>query len=112
MPEADFAFARKCSDISQSHYGAGGAPVRDPGSIGMNRGSTGMNWRSTGDERDFLIVEYLRDALGLTVKDRQRPARYREQRDGTGNNRDGISYGNAAVVAGGAQSESQHSYGK
>ncbi|KAH3867276.1 hypothetical protein DPMN_030402 [Dreissena polymorpha] len=28
---------------AQSHYDAGGAPVRDPGSTGMNRGSTGMN---------------------------------------------------------------------
>ncbi|KAH3876649.1 hypothetical protein DPMN_000497 [Dreissena polymorpha] len=30
---------------SQSHYDAGGAPVRDPGSTGMNRGSI-------GDDRD------------------------------------------------------------
>ncbi|KAH3814804.1 hypothetical protein DPMN_143317 [Dreissena polymorpha] len=33
---------------AQSHYDAGGAPVRDPASTGMNRGSTGMNRGSTG----------------------------------------------------------------
>ncbi|KAH3793220.1 hypothetical protein DPMN_146726 [Dreissena polymorpha] len=27
----------------QSHYDAGGAPVRDPASTGMNKGSTRMN---------------------------------------------------------------------
>ncbi|KAH3804242.1 hypothetical protein DPMN_132524 [Dreissena polymorpha] len=39
---------------AQSHYDAGGASVRDPGSTGMNRGSTGMNRGSTGDDRDEL----------------------------------------------------------
>ncbi|KAH3856062.1 hypothetical protein DPMN_098642 [Dreissena polymorpha] len=37
---------------AQSHYDAGGAPLRDPGSTGMNRGSTGMNRGSIGDARD------------------------------------------------------------
>ncbi|KAH3773079.1 hypothetical protein DPMN_174430 [Dreissena polymorpha] len=37
---------------AQSHYDAGGAPVRDPGSTGMNRGSTGMNRGSIADDRD------------------------------------------------------------
>ncbi|KAH3828436.1 hypothetical protein DPMN_130398 [Dreissena polymorpha] len=37
---------------AQSHYYAGGAPVRDLGSTGMNRGSTGMNRGSTGDDLD------------------------------------------------------------
>ncbi|KAH3749060.1 hypothetical protein DPMN_183550 [Dreissena polymorpha] len=37
---------------AQSHYDAGGAPVRDPGSTGMNRGSTGMNRGSTGDDQN------------------------------------------------------------
>ncbi|KAH3840717.1 hypothetical protein DPMN_114173 [Dreissena polymorpha] len=37
---------------AQSHYDAGGAPMRDPGSTGMNRGSTGINRGSTGDDRD------------------------------------------------------------
>ena len=37
---------------AQSHYDPGEAPVRDPGSNGMNRSSTGMNRGSTGDVRD------------------------------------------------------------
>ncbi|KAH3818572.1 hypothetical protein DPMN_120293 [Dreissena polymorpha] len=37
---------------AQSHYDAGGAPLRDPGSTGLNRGSTGMNRGSLGDDRD------------------------------------------------------------
>ena len=37
---------------AQSHYDAGGAPVRDPGSTGMIRGSTGINRGSIGDDRD------------------------------------------------------------
>ncbi|KAH3845760.1 hypothetical protein DPMN_088064 [Dreissena polymorpha] len=37
---------------AQSHYDAGGAPVRDPGSTVMDRGSTGMNRGSTGDDRN------------------------------------------------------------
>ncbi|KAH3823093.1 hypothetical protein DPMN_124891 [Dreissena polymorpha] len=32
----------------RSHYDAGGAPVRDQASTGMNRGHTGMNRCSTG----------------------------------------------------------------
>ncbi|KAH3841892.1 hypothetical protein DPMN_115374 [Dreissena polymorpha] len=37
---------------AQSHYDAGGAPLRDPGSTGMNRGSSLMNRGSIGDDRD------------------------------------------------------------
>ncbi|KAH3854025.1 hypothetical protein DPMN_096564 [Dreissena polymorpha] len=37
---------------TQSHYDSGGAPVRDPGSTGMNRDSTRMIRGSTGDDRD------------------------------------------------------------
>ncbi|KAH3837189.1 hypothetical protein DPMN_110569 [Dreissena polymorpha] len=37
---------------AQSHYDAGGAPLRDTGSTGMNRGSTGMNRGSIRDDRD------------------------------------------------------------
>ncbi|KAH3713610.1 hypothetical protein DPMN_073403 [Dreissena polymorpha] len=37
---------------AQSHYDAGGAPLRDPGSTRMNRGSTGMNRGSIGDDRN------------------------------------------------------------
>ncbi|KAH3779721.1 hypothetical protein DPMN_157549 [Dreissena polymorpha] len=37
---------------AQSHYDAGGAPLRDPGSTGRSRGSTGMNRGSIGDDRD------------------------------------------------------------
>ncbi|KAH3725000.1 hypothetical protein DPMN_050828 [Dreissena polymorpha] len=41
-------------DVSNTayHYDAGGAPVRYPGSTGMNRDSTGMNRGSIGDDRD------------------------------------------------------------
>ncbi|KAH3825592.1 hypothetical protein DPMN_127472 [Dreissena polymorpha] len=38
---------------AQSHYDAGRAPVRDPRSTGINRGSTGMNRGSAGDDRGF-----------------------------------------------------------
>ncbi|KAH3828100.1 hypothetical protein DPMN_130051 [Dreissena polymorpha] len=37
---------------AQSHYDAGGAPLRDLGSTGVNRGSTGMNRGYIGDDRD------------------------------------------------------------
>ncbi|KAH3813173.1 hypothetical protein DPMN_141625 [Dreissena polymorpha] len=37
---------------AQSHYDAGGAPVRDPDSTGLNLGSTEVNRGSTGDDRD------------------------------------------------------------
>ncbi|KAH3784058.1 hypothetical protein DPMN_162009 [Dreissena polymorpha] len=37
---------------AQSHYDAGGAPMRDTGSTGMNRGFTGINLGSTGDDQD------------------------------------------------------------
>ncbi|KAH3695021.1 hypothetical protein DPMN_082469 [Dreissena polymorpha] len=36
---------------AQSHYDAGGAPVHDQASTGMNRGPTGMNRCSTGINR-------------------------------------------------------------
>ena len=36
----------------RSHYDAGGAPVRDPGSTGMIRGSNGMEWGFNGYDRD------------------------------------------------------------
>ncbi|KAH3891739.1 hypothetical protein DPMN_015846 [Dreissena polymorpha] len=36
---------------AQSHYDAGGAPVRDQASTGLNRGPTGMNRCSTGRNR-------------------------------------------------------------
>ncbi|KAH3838671.1 hypothetical protein DPMN_112081, partial [Dreissena polymorpha] len=36
---------------TESHYDAGGAPVRDQASTGMNRGPTGMNRCSTGINR-------------------------------------------------------------
>ncbi|KAH3751518.1 hypothetical protein DPMN_186079 [Dreissena polymorpha] len=36
---------------AQSHYDAGGAPVRDQASTGLNRGPTGMNRCSTGMNR-------------------------------------------------------------
>ncbi|KAH3780003.1 hypothetical protein DPMN_157812 [Dreissena polymorpha] len=42
----------KAQFLAQSHYDAGGAPVRDPEYTGMNRGSTGMNRGSTRDDRD------------------------------------------------------------
>ncbi|KAH3795741.1 hypothetical protein DPMN_114916 [Dreissena polymorpha] len=35
----------------RSHYDAGGAPVRDQASTGMNGGHTGMNRCSTGMNR-------------------------------------------------------------
>ncbi|KAH3841189.1 hypothetical protein DPMN_114646 [Dreissena polymorpha] len=37
---------------AQSHYDTGGAPVRDPGSTGMIRGSNGMEWGFNGYDRD------------------------------------------------------------
>ncbi|KAH3814515.1 hypothetical protein DPMN_143017 [Dreissena polymorpha] len=40
---------------AQSHYDAGGAPVRDPASTGMNRGSTRMNRGSNGRAWKCLI---------------------------------------------------------
>ncbi|KAH3886625.1 hypothetical protein DPMN_010636 [Dreissena polymorpha] len=46
-------------------------------------GTTGMKQGSTGKVLKGLIPP------GVTGKDRQRPARHREQPDGTGNNRDG-----------------------
>ncbi|KAH3693172.1 hypothetical protein DPMN_192574 [Dreissena polymorpha] len=66
-----------------SHYDAGGAPLRDPGSIGMNRGSTGMNRGSIGDDRDEpgktgAPPGKLENSPGRTGNDRR----------GTGNNRD------------------------
>ncbi|KAH3697249.1 hypothetical protein DPMN_084741 [Dreissena polymorpha] len=36
---------------AQSHYDAGVAPVHEPGSSGMKRGSTDMNRGSTVDDR-------------------------------------------------------------
>ncbi|KAH3855220.1 hypothetical protein DPMN_097784 [Dreissena polymorpha] len=49
----------------------------------MPVGTTGMKQGSTGKVFKCLIPP------GVTRKDRQRPARHREQPDGTGNNRDG-----------------------
>ncbi|KAH3888682.1 hypothetical protein DPMN_012722 [Dreissena polymorpha] len=40
------------ADVRRSHYDAGGAPVRDPGSTGMNRGSI-------GDDRDEPRIQGL-----------------------------------------------------
>ncbi|KAH3690329.1 hypothetical protein DPMN_193526 [Dreissena polymorpha] len=37
---------------AQSHYDAGGVPLREPGSTGVNRGSTGRNRGYIGDDRD------------------------------------------------------------
>ncbi|KAH3791649.1 hypothetical protein DPMN_145138 [Dreissena polymorpha] len=37
---------------AKSHFDAGGVPLSDPGSTGMNRGSTGINQGSIGDDRD------------------------------------------------------------
>ncbi|KAH3843153.1 hypothetical protein DPMN_116662 [Dreissena polymorpha] len=37
---------------AQSHYDAGGAPVRDPASSGINPDSTVMNRGSIWDDRD------------------------------------------------------------
>ncbi|KAH3834304.1 hypothetical protein DPMN_107625 [Dreissena polymorpha] len=59
-----------------SHYDAGGAPLRDPGSSGMNRDSTGMNRGSIGDDRD---------EPGKTGAP---PGKTGNDRRGTGNNRD------------------------
>ncbi|KAH3817354.1 hypothetical protein DPMN_118887 [Dreissena polymorpha] len=54
---------------AQSHYDAGGAPLRDPRSTGINRGSN-------GDDRD----EQGKTGAppGITGKDRQRPVRHRK----------------------------------
>ncbi|KAH3779399.1 hypothetical protein DPMN_157201 [Dreissena polymorpha] len=81
---------------AQSHYDAGGAPVRDPGTTVMNQGSTGMNRSSIWDDRDEpgktgappgkYYMYYTPDEPGVTGKDRRGTG---NNRDGTGNNWDG-----------------------
>ncbi|KAH3803516.1 hypothetical protein DPMN_000408 [Dreissena polymorpha] len=79
---------------AQSHYDAGGAPVRDQASTGLNRGpyrdepvlhrdepwTTGDNRGSTGSIKMFNTSGMNRESPGRTGNDRL----------GTGNNRDCI----------------------
>ncbi|KAH3800775.1 hypothetical protein DPMN_154417 [Dreissena polymorpha] len=60
----------------RSHYDAGGAPVRDQASTGMNRGPTGTNRCSTGMNR------------GQPGTNGALPGKTGNDRRGTGNNRD------------------------
>ncbi|KAH3741644.1 hypothetical protein DPMN_048369 [Dreissena polymorpha] len=63
---------------AQSHYDAGGVPVRDQASTGMNRCSTGMN-----RERPGLHLESIK-MFNTSRMNRQSPGR-----TSTGNNRNG-----------------------
>ncbi|KAH3793367.1 hypothetical protein DPMN_146875 [Dreissena polymorpha] len=85
---------------AQSHYDAGGASVRDPGSTGMNRDSTGMNRGSIWDDSDEprkpdLHRESIKkcNTSGMNRESPRRTGNDRRgtenNRDGTGNNRDG-----------------------
>ncbi|KAH3835565.1 hypothetical protein DPMN_108918 [Dreissena polymorpha] len=67
------------SEKALPHYDAGVAPVRDPGSTGMNRVSIGDDREKSGLHRE----------TGKTGNDQR----------GTGNNRDGTSYGNSPDIA-------------
>ncbi|KAH3786541.1 hypothetical protein DPMN_164648 [Dreissena polymorpha] len=67
---------KRTVDMTQPHYDAGGAPVRDQASTEMNRGPTGMNRYSIGMNYE----------PGVTGNDRHGTG---NNRDCTGNNRDG-----------------------
>ncbi|KAH3774229.1 hypothetical protein DPMN_175604 [Dreissena polymorpha] len=77
-----------------SHYDAGGAPVRDPGSTGKNQGSTRMTRGSTRDDRD---------EPGTTGNNRGSTGKSlgRTSNDwcGTGNNRDGTENNQDSTIA-------------
>ncbi|KAH3801378.1 hypothetical protein DPMN_155027 [Dreissena polymorpha] len=68
---------------AQSHYDAGGAPVRDQASTGMNRCSNRMN-----RERQGLHLESIK-MFNTSEMNRQLPGRTSNDRRSTGNNRDG-----------------------
>ncbi|KAH3843196.1 hypothetical protein DPMN_116707 [Dreissena polymorpha] len=87
----------KSSTGDNSHYDAGGAPVRDLASSGINPDSTGMNRGSILDDRDKPWKTGA--PREITGKNRQRPARNREQPGRHRKNRDGTSYGNSQVNA-------------
>ncbi|KAH3812449.1 hypothetical protein DPMN_140881 [Dreissena polymorpha] len=81
---------------AQSHYDAGGAPVRDQASTGLNRGPPGMNRCSTGMNRGRpgttgappgLHRESIK-MFNTSGMNRESPGRTGNDRLGTGNNRD------------------------
>ncbi|KAH3712372.1 hypothetical protein DPMN_072072 [Dreissena polymorpha] len=74
---------------AQSHYDAGGAPVRDQASTGMNRGPTGMNRCSTGMNRGRPGLH--RESITMfntSGMNRESPGRTGNDLRGTWNNRD------------------------
>ncbi|KAH3784658.1 hypothetical protein DPMN_162621 [Dreissena polymorpha] len=81
---------------AQSHYDAGGAPLRDTGSTGMNRGSIGDDRDEPGKTGAHRKSIKMFNTSGMN---RESPRRTGNDRRGTGNNRDGTGNNRDGTVA-------------